>query len=94
MTKELWMKEETDFTMKDGSVIKGYRTLYVRDMEEGENLDDIDYEKESEMVLLSPSFPMNVNGNFEELNDDEIDDMDIDEFNFSFYIGDKNGVPI
>jgi hypothetical protein len=91
ITRELWMRENTTFTMTDGSVIEGYRIVPVRNLEEGEDLDDIDGSVEFEEVVGGSSVPTNVDGNYEPIDDDNIEDEDIEMFNPTFYIGDEDG---
>jgi hypothetical protein len=92
--KELWMRESTEFTMSDGSTVNGYRINFVRFMEEGETLDDIDDRKEFDEVVGGSVVPTNVDDNYNEIDEDEVEDEDIDMFNPTFYIGDDNGKPI
>lgn len=94
LNQELWMRESTEFTMSDGTTVNGYRINFVRFMKEGETLDDIDDEKEFDDVVGGSIVPTNVDEDYNELNDDEIDDEDIDMFNPTFYIGDGDGRPI
>lgn len=94
LKQELWMRESTEFTMSDGSTVNGYRINFVRFLEEGETLEDIDEELEFDEVVGGSVVPTNVDEDYNEINDDEIDDEDIDMFNPTFYIGDENGVPI
>ncbi len=94
LTKELWMRESTEFTMSDETTVNGFRIIYVRNLEEGESLDDIDEDKEFDDVVGGSTLPTNVDEDYNELNDDEIEDEDIDMFNPTFYIGDENGRPI
>lgn len=94
LTRELWMRESTEFTMSDGTTINGFRINYVRNLEEGESLDDIDEEKEFDDVVGGSILPDNVDENFDPINDDEIEDEDIEMFSPTFYIGDENGKPI
>lgn len=91
ITRELWMRENTTFTMSDGSEIEGYRIISVRNLEEGEDLDDIDGSVEFEEVVSGSGVPTNVDGNYEPIDDDEIVDEDIEMFNPTFYIGDEDG---
>ena len=88
------MRESTEFTMSDGTTVNGYRINFVRFMKKGETLDDIDDEKEFDDVVGGSIVPTNVDEDYNELNDDEIDDEDIDMFNPTFYIGDGDGRPI
>ena len=90
--QELWMRESVEFTLVDGSIKNGYRINFVRFLEEGETLEDIDEEQEFEDVIGGSVVPTNVDENFNEI--DEVDDEDIDMFNPTFYIGDENGTPI
>lgn len=92
--KELWMRESTEFTMSDGSTVNGYRINFVRFMEEGETLNDIDEDKEFDEVVGGSVVPTNVDENYNEIDEDEVEDEDIDMFNPTFYIGDDNGKPI
>ena len=94
LNQELWMRESTEFTMSDGTTVNGYRINFVRFMKKGETLDDIDDEKEFDDVVGGSIVPTNVDEDYNELNDDEIDDEDIDMFNPTFYIGDGDGRPI
>lgn len=93
-TQELWMRESTEFTMSDGTTVNGFRINFVRFLNEGESLDDIDENQEFDDVVGGSVVPTNVDENFNELNDDEIEDEDIDMFNPTFYIGDGDGRPI
>ncbi len=93
-TKELWMRESTEFTMSDGTTVNGFRINFVRFLNEGESLDDIDENQEFDDVVGGSVVPTNVDENFNELDDDEIEDEDIDMFNPTFYIGDGDGRPI
>ncbi len=93
-TQELWMRESTEFKMSDGTTINGFRINYVRDLEEGETLDDIDEDKEFDDVVGGSIVPNNVDRNFDPIDDDEIVDEDIQMFSPYFYIGDRNGRPI
>ena len=34
-TKELWMRESTEFTMSDGTTVNGFRINFVRFLNEG-----------------------------------------------------------
>lgn len=92
--QELWMRESTEFIMSDGSTVNGYRINFVRFLEEGETLEDIDEELEFDEVVGGSVVPTNVDEDYNEINDDEIDDEDIDMFNPTFYIGGLHGVPI
>ena len=92
--KELWMRESTEFTMSDGTTVNGFRINFVRFLNEGESLDDIDENQEFDDVVGGSVVPTNVDENFNELDDDEIEDEDIDMFNPTFYIGDGDGRPI
>jgi hypothetical protein len=94
LIQELWMRESTEFEMSDGTTIKGFRINYVRDLEEGETLDDIDEDKEFDDVVGGSIVPNNVDRNFDPIDDDEIVDEDIQMFSPYFYIGDRNGRPI
>ncbi len=93
-TQELWMRESTEFTMSDGTTVNGFRINFVRFLNEGESLDDIDENQEFDDVVGGSVVPTNVDENFNELDDDEIEDEDIDMFNPTFYIGDGDGRPI
>ncbi len=93
-TQELWMRESTEFTMSNGTTVNGFRINFVRFLNEGESLDDIDENEEFDNVVGGSIVPTNVDENFNELDDDEIEDEDIDMFNPTFYIGDGDGRPI
>lgn len=94
LTQELWMRESTEFTMSNGTKIDGFRINYVRTLEGGESMDDIDDEKEFEGVVNGGTLPENVDENFNPLDEDEIEGEDIEMFSPTFYIGDQNGRPI
>jgi hypothetical protein len=88
------MRESTEFTMSNGTTVNGFRINFVRFLNEGESLDDIDENEEFDNVVGGSIVPTNVDENFNELDDDEIEDEDIDMFNPTFYIGDGDGRPI
>jgi hypothetical protein len=92
--QELWMRESTEFTMSDGTTVNGFRINFVRFLEEGETLDDIDENQEFEEVVGGSVVPTNVDEDYNEIDDNEIEDEDIDMFNPTFYIGDEDGRPL
>lgn len=92
--QELWMRESTEFSMSDGTTVNGFRIVFVRFLEEGESIEDIDENEEFTEVIGGSSVPTNVDEDYNELDDSEIEDEDIDMFNPDFYIGDEDGRPI
>jgi hypothetical protein len=92
--QELWMRESVEFTMEDGTKKQGSRINYVRFLEDGETLEDIDEEQEFNDVVGGSVVPINVDEDYNEINDEEIGDEDIEMFNPTFYIGDVDGKPI
>jgi len=92
--RELWMREGVTFTMTDGSTKEGYRINFCRFLKKNETLDDIDDEKEFDEVVGGSVVPTNVDEDYNEIDESEVDDEDIDMFNPTFYIGDMDGRPI
>lgn len=92
--QELWMRESVEFTMVDGSTKNGYRINFVRFLEEGETIDDIDEEQEFDEVVGGSVVPTNVDENYNEVDEEDVDDEDIDMFNPTFYVGGEYGKPI
>lgn len=80
--------------MVDGTTIDGYRINFVRFLEEGETLNDIDEDVEFDEVIGGSVVPTVVDENYNEVDEDEIEDEDIEMFNPTFYIGGENGHPL
>ena len=70
LTQELWMRQSTEFTMSDGTTVNGGCGLYVRDLNEGESVEDIDEGEEYMEVVGGSIVPNLVDENY-----DGIDDM-------------------
>lgn len=92
LTQELWMRESTEFTMSDGTTVNGFRVVYVRDLNEGESVEDIDEGEEYMEVVGGSIVPNLVDENYEGIDEDEVVDEDV-VGNPEFYIGNE-GVPI
>lgn len=92
--QELWMRESVEFKMTNGSTVNGYRINFVRFLEDDETLEDIDENQEYDDVVGGSIVPTNVDENYNEINEDEVEEEDIDMFNPTFYIGDVDGKPI
>ncbi len=92
LTQELWMRESTEFTMSDGTTVNGFRVVYVRDLNEGESVEDIDEGEEYMEVVGGSIVPNLVDENYDGIDEDEVVDEDV-VGNPEFYIGNE-GVPI
>lgn len=94
MNKELWMRENSTFTMNDGSVVEGFRINFCRFMTDGETLDEVDEDEEFKEIIEGSVLPTRVDSNYDDIDESDIDSEDVETLNPTFYIGDDNGVPI
>ena len=94
LNKELWMMESTEFTMSDGTTVNGFRINYVRNLENGESIDDIDEKMEYSDVIDGTVSPTYVDENFDPIDENDVIDEDVEMLNPTFYVGDENGRPI
>ena len=84
--KGLWMKESTEFTMEDGTIVNGYRVSFVRMMKDGESINDIDEQEELMDLMGGSSGVEYTDENLMTLeNEDEIVDED-PSMEYEFYL--------
>ena len=84
--KGLWMKESTEFTMEDGTIVNGYRVSFVRMMKDGESIDDIDEQEELMDLMGGSSGVEYTDENLMTLeNEDEIVD-EVPSMEYQFYL--------